>query len=74
MTYGVDVSENNGRVDWQAVANAGMKFAIVRSSYGRYARDEDFIRNVNGAHDVGLQCGAYHYRDSCPAKSLWTCG
>ena len=32
MTYGIDVSENNGRVDWNAVAQAGQKFAIVRSS------------------------------------------
>ena len=61
MTYGVDVSENNGFVDWQAVADAGQKFAIVRSSYGRYSKDEDFLRNVHGAHDAGLQCGAYHY-------------
>jgi GH25 family lysozyme M1 (1,4-beta-N-acetylmuramidase) len=61
MTYGIDVSENNGRVDWNAVAQAGQKFAIVRSSYGRYAKDEDFLRNVDGAHDAGLQCGAYHY-------------
>ena len=61
MVYGVDVSENNGFVDWQAVADAGMKFAIVRSSYGRKSRDENFLRNVEGAHAVGLKCGAYHY-------------
>lgn len=61
MTYGIDVSENNGRVDWNAVAEAGQKFAIVRSSYGRYAKDEEFLRNVDGAHAAGLQCGAYHY-------------
>lgn len=61
MTKGIDVSENNGRIDWEAVAAAGMKFAIVRSSYGRYAADDDFVRNVNGAHDAGLLCGAYHY-------------
>lgn len=61
MTKGIDVSENNGCIDWKAVANAGIKFAIVRSSYGRYAADDDFIRNVNGAHEAGLQCGAYHY-------------
>lgn len=61
MTYGIDVSENNGCVDWNAVAAAGQKFVIVRSSYGRYAKDEDFLRNVDGAHAAGLQCGAYHY-------------
>ena len=61
MVKGIDVSENNGFVDWQAVADAGMKFAIVRSSYGRNSRDENFLRNVEGAHAVGLKCGAYHY-------------
>ena len=61
MTRGIDVSENNGHIDWQAVAAAGIKFAIVRSSYGRYAKDEDFLRNVDGAHAAGLQCGVYHY-------------
>lgn len=61
MTYGIDVSENNGFVDWQAVADAEIKFAIVRSSYGRNSRDENFLRNVEGAHSVGLKCGAYHY-------------
>ena len=61
MVKGIDVSENNGFVDWQAVADAGMKFAIVRSSYGRNSRDENFLRNVEGAHSVGLKCGAYHY-------------
>lgn len=61
MTYGIDVSENNGRVDWDAVAKAGQKFAIVRSSYGRDAKDADFDQNVHGAHNAGLMCGAYHY-------------
>lgn len=61
MIKGIDVSENNGFVDWQAVADAGIKFAIVRSSYGRNSRDENFLRNVEGAHSVGLKCGAYHY-------------
>jgi len=61
MIKGVDVSENNGVVDWQAVAGAGQRFAIVRSSYGRYSKDEDFLQNVDGAHSAGLSCGAYHY-------------
>lgn len=58
---GIDVSWNNGTVDWQAVKDAGVKFAIVRSSYGQNSVDETFLTNVNGAHSVGLKCGAYHY-------------
>ena len=58
---GIDVSENNGTVDWQAVKDAGYDFAIVRCGYGKTGRDEKFIENVNGAHAVGLKVGAYFY-------------
>jgi len=58
---GIDVSENNGAVDWQAVKDSGYEFAIVRCSYGKSGRDEMFLQNVNGAHAVGLKVGAYHY-------------
>lgn len=53
MIKGIDVSENNGTVDWQAVKDAGIEFAIVRSSYGKTGVDENFLENVNGAHAVG---------------------
>ena len=58
---GIDVSENNGRVDWKEVAAAGYKFAIIRCSYGQHEWDEYFAVNVKGAHDAGLLVGAYHY-------------
>ena len=58
---GIDVSENNGIIDWQAVADAGIKFVMVRSSYGLYSKDSMFAENVNAAHSVGLKVGAYHY-------------
>ena len=58
---GLDVSENNGEVDWQAIADAGYTFVIVRSSYGLHEQDSRFVENVNGAHAVGLQVGAYHF-------------
>lgn len=61
MRYGIDVSENNGEIDWDDIKEAGIDFAIVRSSYGKNSRDEMFLENVNGAHSVGLQVGAYHY-------------
>lgn len=69
---GIDVSENNGTVDWQAVAADGNKFAIIRCTYGKSGEDEKFLENVNGAHAAGLQCGAYHYSyalDECSAKT-----
>lgn len=61
MRYGIDVSENNGTIDWEDVRESGCDFVIVRSSYGLNSRDEKFLEHVNGAHAAGLQCGAYHY-------------
>ena len=36
-------------------------FAICRTGFGKGGLDPTFIQNVNGAHDAGLICGAYHY-------------
>ncbi|WP_196599114.1 GH25 family lysozyme [Pectinatus frisingensis] len=58
---GIDVSENNGDIDWQAVADAGIEFVMVRYSYGKHGQDSRFLEYVNGAHEVGLKVGAYHY-------------
>ena len=61
MKKGIDVSDNNGEVNWQAVADSGVEFAMVACSYGKTGRHERFAENVNGAHAVGLKVGAYHY-------------
>lgn len=61
MLRGIDVSENNGHIDWQAVKEAGVQFAIVRIGYGRNHLDSNFYKNVNGAINVGLKIGIYHY-------------
>lgn len=58
---GIDCSIFNYPVDWHAVKAAGFDFAICRTGYGKGGFDESFIPNVNGAHDAGLICGAYHY-------------
>jgi GH25 family lysozyme M1 (1,4-beta-N-acetylmuramidase) len=61
MIKGIDVSYHNGVVDWQAVAAAGIEFAIIRCSYGLQSKDNMFIQNVAGAKATGLKIGAYHY-------------
>ncbi|WP_371380757.1 GH25 family lysozyme [Sporomusa aerivorans] len=58
---GIDVSENNGYIDWQAVANAGIEFAIIRCSYGLHSKDSMFLQHVQGAKAAGLKVGSYHY-------------
>lgn len=61
MIEGIDVSENNGTVNWQAVAKAGIKFAVIRLGYGLNHLDSKFYENVNGALANGLKIGVYFY-------------
>ena len=58
---GIDVSENNGYIDWESVKKAGYEFAIIRLGWGRSHIDESFYDNINGAIDAGLKVGVYYY-------------
>lgn len=64
---GVDVSEYNGYIDWQAVKNDGVDFAILRiggrgwGQAGVLYEDSMFFENLRGAKDAGLMVGVYFY-------------
>ena len=69
MKKGIDVSENNGRVDWNEVKAAGIDFAIVRLGYGNRHLDERFYENINGAIAAGLAVGVYYYSYALDAEA-----
>lgn len=63
---GVDVSEHQGEIDWQQVADAGIEFAIIRVGFrgygsGKLVADELAIANIEGARAAGLKVGGYFY-------------
>jgi GH25 family lysozyme M1 (1,4-beta-N-acetylmuramidase) len=63
---GIDVSSHQGKVDWQKVADAGVKFVFVRLGYRGYrngAIHEDIYAKTNlaQARAAGLQVGAYFF-------------
>lgn len=60
MKTGIDVSSNNGNVDWAQVAQAGFTFAYARATLGKESNDETFEANRRGAMAHGLRFGAYH--------------
>lgn len=71
---GIDVSYYQDKyIDWDKVAESGVKFAMVRSSYGYIsedsppAADKYFHQNVTGAIKAGLDVGVYHY---CYAETV----
>ena len=58
---GIDVSKWQGSINWDKVKNSGIKFAMVRASYGKSQKDRYFDENVANAQKAGLDTGAYHY-------------
>ena len=63
---GIDVSEHQGEIDWQAVAGDGIDFAIIRvgrrgAAEGEVGEDEFFAQNMAGAREAGLDVGAYFF-------------
>ncbi len=47
-------------LDYQAAANAGIKFAIVRIGVGEHYVDPRFEESVDGWRSVGVKVGGYH--------------
>lgn len=61
MIEGIDISKWNGTIDFLKVRGAGVKFAILRSSYRR-ATDKKFFEYVAGCREAGIHIlGVYHF-------------
>lgn len=61
---GVDISEMNGAVDFQALKRAGVEFVLIRCGYGNDTTQQDdkrFAENVRKAETAGIPWGAYLY-------------
>jgi lysozyme len=61
MLPGIDVSNNNGQIDWGAVAGAGYGFAVAKASEGTDFVDSYFAANWAGMKANGMVRGAYHF-------------
>ncbi len=63
LEYGIDVSVYQGAVDWKAVRESGVDFAIIRAGYGKHINQKDryFDVNMESAQKEGLKCGAYWF-------------
>jgi lysozyme len=59
--HGIDVSKFQGDIDWNAVANSGVKFAWIKATEGGDRADARFQANWTGAKAAGVPRGAYHF-------------
>ena len=58
---GIDISAWNGNVDMKKIKADGVKFVMIRASYGNGHEDRQFRNNVKKCNDAGMPWGAYHY-------------
>jgi lysozyme len=58
---GIDVSNWQGTVDWNAVVGGGVQFAFAKATEGVTFVDPQFARNWSEMRRVGLPRGAYHF-------------
>lgn len=61
--FGIDVSHHNGKIQWDKVAKADKKFAIMKAQYEAQSHriDETFEYNYAEAGKNGLARGVYIY-------------
>ncbi len=61
MEYGIDISENNGKIDFNEVIKAGNSFVIIKVGTGQSLLNKDncFERNYYYAKINGLKVGGY---------------
>jgi GH25 family lysozyme M1 (1,4-beta-N-acetylmuramidase) len=58
---GIDVSKWQGEVDWIALKNSGVKFAIIKATEGTRTVDIKLNQNYQGAKDNSIPLGFYHF-------------
>ena len=74
VSQGIDVSGYQKDIDWQAVKNAGIDFAIIKignldeSEPDAWYTDSRFVRNVSECERLGIPYGIYVY---AYGKSTW---
>ena len=66
IVNGIDVSKWQGTIDWSAVREAGVEFAIIRAGYrrletGELVVDEQFETNAQGAIEAGIPHVGFYF-------------
>lgn len=70
---GVDVSVHQNEIDWAKVKESGIDFAMVRLGYRGYGTgepglDENYVQNITGAREAGLDAGVYFFSQAITAE------
>lgn len=58
---GIDVSNNNGNINFNKVKTDGIECAYIKATEGTTYRDSYLDTNYSNAHYAGLKTGFYHF-------------
>ena len=61
MKKGIDVSDNQGYIDWAKVKADGIEFAILRSVLRNGTADLQLASNIIGCKNNDIPCDFYKY-------------
>lgn len=61
MMRGIDVSDNQGYIDWKKVKAAGVEFVILRTTRGSGTPDKYLPTNIKGCMEAGIPISFYKY-------------
>lgn len=61
---GIDVSKYQGKIDFERVKAAGIRYVFVRATEGITYQDAFFKQNLEEAREAGLVIGAYHFYET----------
>ena len=63
MSYikGIDISNNNGSIDFSSVASDGVEIVLVKASEGQSFQDSTMATFAEQAKANGMKIGAYHF-------------
>ncbi|MDR0983637.1 MAG: glycoside hydrolase family 25 protein [Ruminococcus sp.] len=70
---GIDISYHQKNINWAAVKNAGVEFAMIRVGYRGYGDgslqyDQDYRKNIEGALNNGIKVGVYFFSQALNAE------
>ncbi len=58
---GIDVSHFQGKIDWQKIKDANIKYAYDKATQGMTYVDPEYKKNRMDAHSFDFTHGAYHF-------------
>jgi GH25 family lysozyme M1 (1,4-beta-N-acetylmuramidase) len=61
IEYGIDVSDDQGSINWSQVAAAGKTFVFIKATSGLKGNQSYFVQNIQSAAAAGLKAAAYHF-------------